>query len=569
MQQLCSKPEYGGHPGHSLHGWCLAPTAGRHSSRPPSGLGRVVFDPLDTMGARSLKKLRVMVGCMYRCFCSDGLDVSTQPWGLQYSASTTLAQIAASHAYEVQIDLVDDFDVPMNRHMGQISAKGGNPSVNALSVKMASQVRYNSRSGPVFGQGVSMSPENNIECRGDRPRFPLPAPYLMSDFANLQQLCAVQWSGGGIGANAGGYCHRSTIVTSSSTVTEERTVWFSDEFTPRHDWTWSGNFYLAAVVRTYCWYRCTCQSSPIHENLTTAVFPSRFFSILARVGIEQLADGSMSLQAPASETSLLQVLPPQTGANPPAGSCGSDGKQFCTKSWPVDLLGAIPQTPPNATQIVATPPWTHKLTQRSMQMTRIPESLVRMPQNEYIERWQKQHGKRLDHEERVRKRLARSSHKASESARSFTGLRAKLYAKKRHAEKIQMKKQIKAHEERNVKSSSAPAEPSSTPLPQYLLDRNQTTNNAKALSSQIKNKRAEKAAKFSVPLPKVKGISEEEMFKVVKTGKKTAKKGWKRMITKPTFVGPSFTRRPVKYERFIRPMGLRYKKAHVTHPELN
>ena len=33
-------------------------------------------------------------------------------------------------------------------------------------------------------------------------------------------------------------------------------------------------------------------------------------------------------------------------------------------------------------------------------------------------------------------------------------------------------------------------------------------------------------------------------------------------------VGPDFTRRPVKYERFIRPMGLRYKKANVTHPEL-
>ena len=96
-----------------------------------------------------------------------------------------------------------------------------------------------------------------------------------------------------------------------------------------------------------------------------------------------------------------------------------------------------------------------------------------------------------------------------------------------------MRKQIKAHEERNVKSS-APAEPSSTPLPQYLLDRSQPTN-AKALSSAIKNKRAEKAAKFSVPLPKVRGIAEEEMFKVVKTGKKTAKKGWKRMITKPTF----------------------------------
>ena len=29
------------------------------------------------------------------------------------------------------------------------------------------------------------------------------------------------------------------------------------------------------------------------------------------------------------------------------------------------------------------------------------------------------------------------------------------------------------------------------------------------------------------------GISEEEMFRVVKTGKKIAKKGWKRVITKP------------------------------------
>ena len=38
------------------------------------------------------------------------------------------------------------------------------------------------------------------------------------------------------------------------------------------------------------------------------------------------------------------------------------------------------------------------------------------------------------------------------------------------------------------------------------------------------------------------------MFSVVKTGKKTKKKSWKRMITKPTFVGPGFTRRPVKYE---------------------
>lgn len=35
-----------------------------------------------------------------------------------------------------------------------------------------------------------------------------------------------------------------------------------------------------------------------------------------------------------------------------------------------------------------------------------------------------------------------------------------------------------------------------------------------------------------------------------------------------TYVGDGFTRKPPKYERFIRPTGLRMKKAHVTHPEL-
>lgn len=95
-----------------------------------------------------------------------------------------------------------------------------------------------------------------------------------------------------------------------------------------------------------------------------------------------------------------------------------------------------------------------------------------------------------------------------------------------------MNKKIRQTEQSDVKSAAP--EPSSTPIPQYLLDRNNPSN-AKALSSAIKNKRNEKAAKYSVPLPKVRGISEEEMFKAIGTGKKTKKKAWKRMITKPTF----------------------------------
>lgn len=40
------------------------------------------------------------------------------------------------------------------------------------------------------------------------------------------------------------------------------------------------------------------------------------------------------------------------------------------------------------------------------------------------------------------------------------------------------------------------------------------------------------------------------------------------MVTKMCFVGENFTRKPPKFERFIRPMAMRAKRANVTHPEL-
>lgn len=103
-------------------------------------------------------------------------------------------------------------------------------------------------------------------------------------------------------------------------------------------------------------------------------------------------------------------------------------------------------------------------------------------------------------------------------------------------------------------------------MPTYLLDRHEEAR-AKVLSNMIKQKRKEKAGKWNVPLPQVKAVADEEMFRVIKTGKRKTK-AWKRLVTKPCFVGDSFTRKPPKYERFIRPMAMRFKKANVTHPEL-
>lgn len=188
-----------------------------------------------------------------------------------------------------------------------------------------------------------------------------------------------------------------------------------------------------------------------------------------------------------------------------------------------------------------------------------------MAQGDYIELHQKRHGKRFDAEERKRKKEARMAHKRARYAQQVHGLRAKLFHKKRHAEKIEMKKKIRMHDERNNQHRDDSAVPEGA-VPAYLLDR-EGISRAKVLSNSIKQKRKEKAGKWQVPIPKVRALTEDEMFRAIKSGKRK-KKEWKRVINKVCFVGENFTRRAPKYERFIRPMGLRFKKAHVTHPEL-
>ncbi|KAK8089074.1 ribosome biogenesis protein Nsa2, partial [Apiospora hydei] len=192
------------------------------------------------------------------------------------------------------------------------------------------------------------------------------------------------------------------------------------------------------------------------------------------------------------------------------------------------------------------------------------------------------HGRRFDHEERSRKKEARQAHKQSEDAQNLRGLRAKLNQQKRHKEKIQMRKQLKAHEERDVKSAGEkdPSAPSAQ-LPARPKQPIYCQGSVNLHQEQAKGCRCSIAY---VPVSEIDncyrsmvlplGVSRTNSltlfrivlflyrrFKVIQTGKKVNKKSWKRMITKPTFVGPDFTRRPVKYERFIRPMGLRYKKT--------
>ncbi|TRY72646.1 hypothetical protein TCAL_10604 [Tigriopus californicus] len=186
-----------------------------------------------------------------------------------------------------------------------------------------------------------------------------------------------------------------------------------------------------------------------------------------------------------------------------------------------------------------------------------------MPQNEHIELHRKRHGRRLDYEEKTRKKAAREPKKRAATARKLRGLKAKIYNKRRFSEKVQLRKKIKAFEEKSTETTLD--RPEDGALPAYLLDR-QDKQTGKAIAAQVKQKQKDKAAKYNVPLPKVRMQSENEVFRPLKSGKRG--KSWKRMVTKVTYVPDDFTRKPPKFERFIRPTGLRFKKAHVTHPEL-
>ena len=189
-----------------------------------------------------------------------------------------------------------------------------------------------------------------------------------------------------------------------------------------------------------------------------------------------------------------------------------------------------------------------------------------MPQGDHIDLHRKRYGERLDAEETRRKKEARSAHKRAEYAKKVLGIKAKIYAKRRHAEKVTMKKTIAMHEEKGKRSRADGDKDAGAAVPAYLLDREEAAR-AKVLSNTVKQKRKEKAGKWDVPLPKVRPVSEQEMFRVMSSGKRK-KKAWKRMLTKVTYVSPTFTRKPPKYELFIRPTGLRFDKANVTHPEL-
>lgn len=150
-------------------------------------------------------------------------------------------------------------------------------------------------------------------------------------------------------ANAGGYCHRSSTSGRSS-----NTVWFSDDQTPRLDWTWGGgNFFASASIRFVCWRRCACSNvSPTRDNTTASLWSFVHGHALSlRPGGAIVVQQESGPVPPGGQRETL-VLPSQHGPGSASGTCGASGTEFCPQAWPQEIYGDIPRVPPDTTDIV-------------------------------------------------------------------------------------------------------------------------------------------------------------------------------------------------------------------------
>ena len=163
----------------------------------------------------ALANPRILLGCFYRCFCSHGVqDTSIEPKRMPIPYQDGMAQTIqrrSRETYELQIDAPDDWyqgqfnfqispDNPTHSKRGSLGAQ----LVETVRPTTETEITLHHRQlnhGPFVDRymwPISMHEGNKIQCRGKLPQWPYPGGYRSSDFNDLQSLCAVQWSGGGL-----------------------------------------------------------------------------------------------------------------------------------------------------------------------------------------------------------------------------------------------------------------------------------------------------------------------------------------------------------------------------------
>ena len=209
MQKLCVKPQYGGGAQYQHVGaYCYNPLGSSWMSgsdyesnwsssssdeftREPAVMqGKIVFDShRGAHASQELQNPRLMQACIYRCFCSYGVeDVLKQPLSRNFPVELWDAQLG----YQLQIDINNDFTIPRANKMGE-STQG---ILESTPIVTKPQIDSHGAGFLPHTAYMNLDPGNEIECTGDLPDFVFPSPFTRADFSSTQELCAVALSGG-------------------------------------------------------------------------------------------------------------------------------------------------------------------------------------------------------------------------------------------------------------------------------------------------------------------------------------------------------------------------------------
>ncbi|KAI9673855.1 MAG: hypothetical protein M1817_002061 [Caeruleum heppii] len=345
LQELCAKPQYGGR-ARGQHLGLFALTTWTSEDR-------LSFDrSAGALTATALVNPRLQLYCRMRCYAHRGSpdltlqpDISTNaytnPWHFMDNPQRT------SH-YLIKVDVLDDYIVPPTR---DFAVKAFHHWTTVLY--HGTQVGPSQRSHKTV---ISVDEGNRVVCTGPLPNWPLPDAWSYQYIRSQQHLCAVELSGGFFGANAGGYCHRNSDGSSE--------VWFADEMTPRLEWTWD-NFRASAAIRNHCYRSCRC--ADLSEPMNGTV--DALWNFLEDADIVEGEDGSVSAQTSSAGSIGPRDIPileafygssegsSSGSTSRPAGTCGTDGRQFCPTPWPTALLGDKSQllAPPRRSRRPAPP----------------------------------------------------------------------------------------------------------------------------------------------------------------------------------------------------------------------
>ena len=119
-------------------------------------------------------------------------------------------------------------------------------------------------------------------------------------------------------------------------------VWFSDEFTPRLEWTWD-NFQASARIRYFCWSQCYCNQYRRPEERAAYNFWRSLNSVDI---IRMFGRYGPDVYPQSSSDSDDEGTSGQGGGGTVEGAnqCTTvDGVDTCKlEPWPVDLLGPKP-----------------------------------------------------------------------------------------------------------------------------------------------------------------------------------------------------------------------------------